>query len=126
MTRHDRTRNLKSIIIYQHRTLNSKFTIVMLLIKVTENNGYRRDKPKHFSKKCYSLQKKYNKLFNTKFEERISHRKILLADCFYNLQLFWKLLLKRSTDFLDPSGEWIQQNENFTNSFLPTRPLFHS
>lgn len=93
----------------------------MLRIKVIENNGYKRDKPKHFSKNCYSLQKKNKKLLNSKFEERISHRKKRLADCFYNLQL-----LKRKTDFLDPPVAWIQQNENFTNSLLPTRLLFYS
>lgn len=97
----------------------------MLLIKVIENNGYKRHKPKHCSTKCYNLEKKYKKLLHTKSEERISHRKIWLADCFYNLQLFQKLLLKRRTDFLDPPVEWIQQNKNFTSCLLPIRPLFH-
>eukprot|EP00105_Crassostrea_gigas_P000550 XP_011412406.1 PREDICTED: uncharacterized protein LOC105317464 [Crassostrea gigas] len=124
-TRHNKIRHLESIIIYQHRTLTSKFTIVMLLIKVIENNGYKRDKPKHCSTKCYSLEKKYKKVLHTKSEERISHRKIWLADCFYNLQLFQKLLHKRRTDFLDPPVEWIQQNKNFTSCLLPIRPLFH-
>lgn len=79
-----------------------------------------------FPKTVTVYKRRIKKLLNSKFEERISHRKKWLADCLYNLQLFQKLLLKRKTDFLDPPVAWIQQNENFTNSLLPTRPLFYS
>lgn len=57
----------------------------MLLIKVIENNGYKRDKLKYCLIKCYSLEKKYKKLLYIKFEERILYRKIWFVDCFYNL-----------------------------------------
>lgn len=57
----------------------------MLLIKVIENNGYKRYKLKYCLIKCYSLEKKYKKLLYIKFEERILYRKIWFVDCFYNL-----------------------------------------